>query len=269
MIQVQEGLYRLTYIENSGENTDVPLHTHPYYELHVACEGMFQFTVGGAVYLLPSGGACLIAPGMFHNRRSIKGGTGAAFGLQLLEGATPLDGEKPFWQVKNDREVAICAAGIQRELQGRRPGYRQAADAWATLLVLTLLREKQAGQELHLQMDSGDEARASRIDSYMADHMCRTPNAGELAALLHITPRQLERVMRRLYGMTFSRRLRLIRLSNARHLLLTTDLTMEQIALRCGFSGVAVFSAAFRAEVGDTPSRWRRSQKNREENPAV
>lgn len=48
------------------------------------------------------------------------------------------------------------------------------------------------------------------------------------------------------------------RLLRARNLLRDGELTLAQIALRCGFSSQAHFSDAFRREIGHTPSAFRR-----------
>jgi AraC family transcriptional regulator, melibiose operon regulatory protein len=48
-----------------------------------------------------------------------------------------------------------------------------------------------------------------------------------------------------------------LRISHAQRLLLTTDWTMERVALDCGFGSSSRFFAAFRRICGMTPRQYR------------
>lgn len=50
------------------------------------------------------------------------------------------------------------------------------------------------------------------------------------------------------------------RLRQSKQLLLTTDLTMEQIAEKCGFNSASHFARAFRSSNNLRPSEFRRMQ---------
>jgi len=54
-----------------------------------------------------------------------------------------------------------------------------------------------------------------------------------------------------------------IRIKNAKNLLITTTLTVNEIAGKCGFSDMSYFSRVFKAEYGITPNRFRKSEKYR------
>ena len=47
------------------------------------------------------------------------------------------------------------------------------------------------------------------------------------------------------------------RLTRASELLIVTDLSVESVAFSCGYSDPLVFSKAFKAKTGQTPSRYR------------
>jgi LacI family transcriptional regulator len=82
-----------------------------------------------------------------------------------------------------------------------------------------------------------------------------------VAEVLRAVPagrRRLEVAFRRALGRTIMQELRRIRVERARYMLTSTSLTMTEIALRCGFSSLTKFDAAFRREMGMTPSRFRR-----------
>ncbi|WP_431280366.1 helix-turn-helix domain-containing protein [Leifsonia poae] len=62
-------------------------------------------------------------------------------------------------------------------------------------------------------------------------------------------------------GMTFGQFLSRARLMCAAELLTTSDLTVAAVAAQVGYQSESAFTRAFRAQVGQTPARFRRSQE--------
>lgn len=83
-----------------------------------------------------------------------------------------------------------------------------------------------------------------------------TPSA--LAQALGMSRQNLVRAINGETGETPKRWLLRIRIKRARNLLTDPDLTLNDIALMCGFSSHAHFSRAFRDITGMTPQRWRK-----------
>ena len=80
----------------------------------------------------------------------------------------------------------------------------------------------------------------------------------ELAARFYVSKYYLTHLFRAWTGCTPKRYLQLNRISCAKELLLQTDLTVSQIAAKCGFSDATAFIRAFRQETGRTPNAYRR-----------
>lgn len=72
---------------------------------------------------------------------------------------------------------------------------------------------------------------------------------------------RLERGFRRHLGRTVMEEVRRVRVERAKRLLATTDLPVEEIAVRCGFAGASKFGIAFRKETGRTPTQHRRQAR--------
>lgn len=83
------------------------------------------------------------------------------------------------------------------------------------------------------------------------------PSQVELAHTLNLTPRTLDRRLRR-EGVGFRDLARQARLDKARELL-AGPLSVTQIAYELGYRDAANFTRAFRRETGQTPSDWRAS----------
>ena len=79
----------------------------------------------------------------------------------------------------------------------------------------------------------------------------------DLATVAGMTVDQLERSMRRALSVSPKKYLLRTRLDHAATLLSTTDLTVAEVAVRCGYYDQSQLSRQFRAAVGTTPGRYR------------
>jgi transcriptional regulator GlxA family with amidase domain len=83
----------------------------------------------------------------------------------------------------------------------------------------------------------------------------------ELSDLLGLSPVQFTRRFRKSYRMTPSDFVRSLRIRRAAELLLDTDMTLDQIASRCGYENGFYLSLVFAKSMGMRPSTYR--EKNR------
>ncbi len=82
-------------------------------------------------------------------------------------------------------------------------------------------------------------------------------NAQDIADLLPITRRTLDKRFLDALGHTCADEIRRARTKLAMHLLTTTDLQIVTVGLRCGFDSTSGFIRAFREEAGTTPRQYR------------
>ena len=75
---------------------------------------------------------------------------------------------------------------------------------------------------------------------------------------MHLSRKQICRIISREYGCTFSQLLQNKRLSNAVSLLKNTDMPIEQIAAATFGASSSYFYAVFRKKYGMTPLRYRK-----------
>jgi AraC family transcriptional regulator len=97
-----------------------------------------------------------------------------------------------------------------------------------------------------------------RIESYVGDNLSTDITLDELARLIGISVRQLSRAVRQEKGVSVHRWVANRRLSEARRLLMETDMSIGEIAGRCAFHSSTAFGAAFRAASSFSPAEFRR-----------
>ena len=99
------------------------------------------------------------------------------------------------------------------------------------------------------------------VEAYVAGCFVRrtSPRVDELAQRLEIHPSVLSRTFRAETGRRLSTVMKEYQIAEAQRLLITTHLTVRNIALRAGFGTVNTLYRLFRAYVGITPERYRHS----------
>ncbi|MBE1877027.1 AraC family transcriptional regulator [Myceligenerans pegani] len=94
------------------------------------------------------------------------------------------------------------------------------------------------------------------------ENMFRDPvSAGDVARELGYTPGHLTTVVRERSGRTVGEWLAERRLTEARRLLLETDLPLGAVAARTGLADGAYLGRRFRRRYGTSPDRWRRERR--------
>lgn len=163
----------------------------------------------------------------------------------MLELQVPVD-RRPCW------DSAIESIGT--ELTTRRDGYRQAALAHLTLLLIDLTRmTNDAVEDLSLRGASVVPEVLAVIDRRIAEPLSLRDVADELG----LTPGHLTTVVRRRTGRTVVDWILDRRMSEARMLLADTDLPVADIARRVGIADPSYFARLFRRKHDATPRQWR------------
>ncbi|MBR2353562.1 MAG: helix-turn-helix transcriptional regulator [Clostridia bacterium] len=96
-----------------------------------------------------------------------------------------------------------------------------------------------------------------KILEYIYENVALDLNADRLAALFNISRPKLDRDFRRYVGQSVHKTVMDCRISLALSLLRNTDLSIGEIASRCGFESEYYFYSFFKRLTGHTPSEWR------------
>ena len=143
---------------------------------------------------------------------------------------------------------------LARELAERRDGYREAAIAHLTLLLVAASR---------LATDVVDDLRVNQ-EPLLADvfevierHYAEPLSLQDVARAVSLSPGHLTTTVRRRTGRTVQDWITDRRMVEARRLLAGSTLTMAEIGRRVGYADAGYFTRVFRRVHGVTPTHWR------------
>ncbi len=95
---------------------------------------------------------------------------------------------------------------------------------------------------------------------YMEEHIAEPITLEQISAVLNVCPDHCIRLFRGQTHKTPIRYLADLRLAEAMKLLVETDLSVGQIAARCGYSSPAYLSKAFKDRLGRAPRQYRQKK---------
>lgn len=97
----------------------------------------------------------------------------------------------------------------------------------------------------------------TRVEAYIQAHFRENINRDDVAAIAYITPNYLSKQFRNKKGMNLREYINQIRIGEAKRLLLTTNLSVSEVAGLSGYENISYFSTVFRKHTGMSPIDWR------------
>jgi AraC-like DNA-binding protein len=103
-----------------------------------------------------------------------------------------------------------------------------------------------------------------KVRDYIDAHIASPVLVADLCALVYRSEAHFARAFKRTFGKSPHSFVVRRRVELAAQYMLTSDATLSDIALRCGFTDQAHLCKHFRQAIGQTPGAWRRAQRSDE-----
>ena len=158
--------------------------------------------------------------------------------------------ERPSWSAR------LCT--LDSELRERRDGYREAAPAHLTLLLVDVAR---LAAEVVGDLRLNDEPLLAEVFGFIEARYREPISLKDVARAVSLSPGHLTTVVRRKTGRTVQEWISVRRMAQARRLLVETDLAVEEVGHRVGHINPTYFVRSFRGAHGTTPLAWRRAAR--------
>ena len=103
-----------------------------------------------------------------------------------------------------------------------------------------------------------EERAITGITRYLQEHLAEEISLSVLAEQFHLNPQYISQLFKSEIGVNFLVYLTNIRMENAKKLLLSTALSIAEVAEQSGYGDYRVFTKVFKKSEGITPSQYRR-----------
>ncbi len=220
-------------------------------DLRACIRNAARVCVVGAAVFVPLGAGVLGTKRLSVHPNFRPGVVETAAGLDLHEGATC------HHKALSSAISPASAIRMMVELVGARDGefIRTALSNYLGLSEPD--SANMAGEHWrYTRMARGDVVIGEAL-SIMLDHLEDTLSVGQIAGLLDVSPRKLERGFRELLHQTPLKVYRDLRLDRARSLMAQTAMPMNEISVACGFSNVTLMKKWFTTKYGEAPEQVR------------
>lgn len=274
-------------VHDDRANTPI-MHTHDFTELLLVGNGTGSYRTPDGEYQLEPGDIFLLHPGQYHqfvnqHHLTICNVIWLDRELKLSPELTAMPGYHLFFHLEpNAREstrfrrhlhldgdrlpqVRDMIARMDRELAEQHDGWQLAVRSLLGMLFVTICRLSMgntSGKDNELQ-------KMARTLKYVGENFAKPLTRAKLSRMVGMSEATFYRHFKMATGRTLNDYLRELRLAESERLLRSTELSLPEIAAKCGFYDSNYFGMLFRKRYKITPHRFRtlfRSRRDRVDN---
>lgn len=159
------------------------------------------------------------------------------------------------------RQISSCLDSILREAKQQEDNFGLICQKLMELLLLYISRHTR--RELLAAPPKKSSRECRLVEQYINEHYAEDITLDSLSAMTHINKYYLAHAFKDYKGLSPISYLTGKRLSEAMHLLETTNYPVTKIAGMVGYSSQSYFSQAFRNLSGMSPNQYRKSREHR------
>ena len=246
-------------------------HSNVSYEIHYTKSGSGTVEIDGKVYDIDPDTLYITGPGVTHAQYSEKSDPVIEYCLYLkCEQRThsPSDPlsifvETPFWFGKDAGRLFPLLESLIKENQNPQEDVWEMSETILRMILLRLSRLYREQSTASPKPLPGSYSNLASLIPKIEDaffYSFRTLTLTELADQLSLSERQTQRLLKTLFGKSFSQKKTEACMAEAVHYLLQTDKSITDISEALGFSSMEHFSTAFKKQMGKTPSQYRKDE---------
>ncbi len=252
-----------------------PLHLHTKHEFHFILSGSMQLWVNNDRMLQVNAGSVLLIPPnlLHHNAQECASRLSLLLALQQTHHGADfseydhycaLFGTMQEPLVFEDEIIRFCVDQLTN-----LPDLPQNTHKRKSLLSLLFIRlaegiathTQNTPQPQKLQPGTQYNRQYFLIEQHINTHYHQKTSVEEIATLLHISRRQADRIVLKIFGKTYAALILERRMSVAGTLLQKTDMTCTAVAEKVGYTSYPGFYLAFKQHFGHAPEDLREHKK--------
>ena len=243
------------------------MHTHDsMIEIELLIEGKVTQTLNGHAYSLQKGAFWISRPQDFHEIESTE--AVKILNIQFKPGFISRDLLALLLDYPND----ICASLSERDFASilaiteEIPAEYEKKESFSTDIIkrqieLMLLRVfRVLGIAPIERKDNAQNAFIEKAILYLRTHFSENPSLDTTAAHVHFNADYFAAQFKKQVGKTYYAYLTELKLEQAKHLILETDIALSVICFKCGFGNQSNFLRQFKRYFGSTPTQMRQKK---------
>ena len=272
--------------EMSIQSSDKPMqmtnpHLHNALEFIYILEGNFKVYANDIKFIMSKGDLCFFRGGTVHHTYTVDDNGGSYFVIKIepsvilglanekfgisymLQFMLQNENSKILWKAEelSDSKIQRAVENTLTEHLSKEFGNDIAMKIYASKLVLEILRYENRNTGI-IDAFSYDTELTKQIYSavlYINANYSKEISALECAHNLNMSYSYFSRSFKRISGKSFKEYLNHVRINQAEKILLTSDKSISEVCLMCGFNSVSYFILLYKQLKGKTPHSYRRS----------
>ena len=259
---------KLLYVSSAkyGGDWHSVQHTHNCSELFYVIEGQGQFLIENQTYPVSVNDLVIVNPNVSHTEVSLNASPlkYIVLGVEGLE-LTVTDGNDNtnfcIINLKTLREnILLCLHNMLSEIENKPTGYEIVCQDLMEILIVLLGRQTNFSTIL-APVSKKTSRLCGSTKRYIDTHYQENITLDQLAEVCHVSKYHLAHAFTEEYGISPINYLISKRISEAEHLLKTTDFSLSLISNTTGFSSSSYFAQIFRKQKGMSPSQFRKQSQ--------
>lgn len=258
-------------------------HIHDAIELIYMKEGDFQVMVNEAQFVAERGDVFLFRSNAMHRIYAQSQPVNQYYVLKVqpsfllelgseknaigyvLRFALAGSGAQVYWSARDPagekirQAFDVLVSELNTEESCRDLSMKLAAGQVLLAILRELLKTEQQKGESTIAADSA-AAQIYRMIRYINLHYGEELDARSCSELVNMSYSYFSRSFKRVTGRSFKEYLNEVRINHAQQLLMTTDMSVMQIALECGYNNVSYFIMLYKTIKGVTPLNSRKAE---------
>lgn len=251
-----------------------PFHWHDEIEIIYIKKGNLNVVVNNEEYVGQAGDIFLVNPKEIHKMDTDNLETDyytILFPIELISFEAKDDVEEKYFKTLRDGEMLFvnhlkehklykkvleCVCNVIEANETNKEMYQFETKINLLQIIYLLMKNtslveiKGNGKNVSLQRE---------ILSYIDRRYTEKISLKDIANHFHMSDKYFSRFFKNCFQVTFVEYVNSVRLEKAASLLSTTDLSVTEVALRCGFSNISYFIRSFKKTFGNSPHSYRKN----------
>ena len=248
-------------------------HTHAVYEAYFIENGSMSVICNDHTIELKERDILIIAPGTIHNVSSCSNNLKRFNFRFVLCNYMYIQSEHPYLVYRDERlkkEIfrAIDSIHLHISNQARETDVFRIK-AYLSIIISHIIDHMFSFSLFTPEREHNNIlAKCLQIDKFFSDHYGEQITLAQLADEIHVSKTHTNRILRKYTGMSFAEKLMQTRLQAAKKLLISNELSINQIAEICGYTTLRGFELFFEKKTNMLPNEYRRIQQSDLERPS-